>query len=171
MNANITASSAAIKTKNGRLSRSQSHGTNHHSSITTGGSVGPRRSSRGKHRSVSNCSVFSTALLAGPAVKMFRVLVEPPPAGVFFSGSEIRGCVQVTTEEEKKFKYIHVSLTGRAQVRDLADSYIYLQNMWNILIIWNEKLARFHLVAAGLANLQRHLLSLHYNLLTAKFSL
>ena len=51
---------------------------------------------------------------------MFRVLVEPPPSGVFFSGSKVRGCVHVTTEEEKKFKYIHVSLTGRAQVSNLS---------------------------------------------------
>ena len=60
---------------------------------------------------------------------MFRVLVEPPPSGVFFSGSEVRGCVHVTTEEEKKFKYIHVSLTGRAQVRSdlsLADPCIII---------------------------------------------
>lgn len=50
-------------------------------------------------------------------VKMFRVLVDPPSAGTFFSGSEVRGRVIVDTEEEKTFKYIHVSLTGRAQVR------------------------------------------------------
>lgn len=51
------------------------------------------------------------------SVKMFRVLVDPPSAGTFFSGSEVRGRVIVDTEEEKTFKYIHVSLTGRAQVR------------------------------------------------------
>lgn len=52
----------------------------------------------------------------GGVVKMFRVLVDPPSAGTFFSGSEVRGHVEVDTDEEKKFKYIHVSLTGRAEV-------------------------------------------------------
>jgi hypothetical protein len=58
----------------------------------------------------------STATGGAAAVKMFRVLLDPPSAGAFFSGSEVRGHVQVDTEDEQKFKYIHISLTGRAQV-------------------------------------------------------
>ena len=55
-------------------------------------------------------------LTAASAVRMLRVWVEPPPAGAFLSGSQIRGCVYVETERERKFRYIHVSLTGRSQV-------------------------------------------------------
>ena len=82
-----TSCSPAIKRKDGRLCRAQSENTR---SSSSGGS--------------------------GVKDKMFRVLVDPPPTGTFFAGSEITGCVQVETQEEKKFKYIHVSLTGRAQV-------------------------------------------------------
>ena len=69
----------------------------------------------------------STATGGAAAVKMFRVLLDPPSAGAFFSGSEVRGHVQVDTEDEQKFKYIHISLTGRAQVRCiLVDAYLEL---------------------------------------------
>ena len=50
-------------------------------------------------------------------VRMFRVVVDPPIGGTFLSGSEVRGKLIVETEEDKIFKYIHISLTGRAQVR------------------------------------------------------
>ena len=53
----------------------------------------------------------------GTAVRMFRVEVDPPPQGTFLSGSEIRGQVLVDTAVARNFKYIHVSLTGSAQVR------------------------------------------------------
>ena len=139
MDVNSGTSSAAIKRKHGRPSRSRSHANNpYYSAITTGGSASFAEHRR-KLRGVSNSSwpraLFSTAP-AGPshAVVMFRVLVEPPPSGVFFSGSEVRGCVHVTTEEEKKFKYIHVSLTGRAQVRSdlsLADPCIIITSYYS----------------------------------------
>ena len=123
--------SPAIKTKNGRLSRSKSKPSSRYQPLAHGSSVGfterRRRGRRrsGKSRSAAGNSWPPLSWTAGSAAhpqqrdgKMFRVLVEPPSAGVFFSGSEIRGYAQVTTEEEKKFKYIHVSLTGRAQVRE-----------------------------------------------------
>ena len=55
--------------------------------------------------------------VASGAVRMFRVSVEPPSRGTFFSGSEIRGQVVVDTAVARNFKYIHISLTGSAQVR------------------------------------------------------
>ena len=52
-------------------------------------------------------------------VRMFRVVVEPPIGGTFLSGCEVRGKLMVETEVDRVFKYIHISLTGRAQVRTL----------------------------------------------------
>lgn len=63
-----------------------------------------------------NSAVGFRKRLQRNSTKMFKVVVQPPTDGVFFSGSEICGSVHITTATEKKFKYIHVSLTGRTQV-------------------------------------------------------
>ena len=70
-------------------------------------------------RNNSSCSGCRSYGGAAP-VKMFSVLLDQPSAGAFFSGSEVRGRVLVDTEHEQKFKYIHISLTGRAQVGEIA---------------------------------------------------
>ena len=97
----------AIKRGNGRLAGS----SNDEQATATY----PRRNSSG----CNGCRGYGGGRTGGAApVRMFRVLLDPPSAGAFFSGSEVRGRVQVDTEQEQKFKYIHISLTGRAQVRN-----------------------------------------------------
>ena len=99
----------AIKRGNGRLARSPSDEQTTATQLLRNNSSG------------SGCRGYGGGATGGAApVKMFSVLLDPPSAGAFFSGSEVRGRVQVDTEHEQKFKYIHISLTGRAQVGEIA---------------------------------------------------
>ena len=49
-------------------------------------------------------------------VKDFKVVLNAPPQGVFFSGSEVSGILVVEVDEPKHFKNIQVTLVGRAHV-------------------------------------------------------
>ena len=48
--------------------------------------------------------------------------VDLPAQGTFFASSHVTGRLLVEKEEEKEFKYIHISLTGRGEVRWSDDS-------------------------------------------------
>ena len=102
-------SSPVIKKRDGRFSSSQSAdrqtpqsrgGTNSHAVYSAA--------------NFAVCTASCGGKLDGR--KMLRIVVDPPSAGAFFAGSDVTGRVQIDTEEDKKFKYIHISLTGRAQV-------------------------------------------------------
>lgn len=81
------------------------------------------------HKSRGSGGISANSCCKDDCLKMFRVLVDPPSAGTFFSGSEVRGRVIVETEEEKTCKYIHVSLTGRAQV---SSEYVHSSTDYSI---------------------------------------
>ena len=103
---------------------------------------GRGRYSRGSDKQRAPCAVpargrgsFAAKRRSRGCVNMFRVLVDPPSGGTFFSGSEVRGRVVVDTKEEKKFKYIHISLTGRAQVRPpVQEQKLFISHYPKILI-------------------------------------
>ena len=59
---------------------------------------------------------WESSIVTGDMLRMFRVAVDPPAQGTFFAGSQVTGRLLVETEEEKEFKYIHISLTGRGEV-------------------------------------------------------
>ena len=59
---------------------------------------------------------WESSIVTGDMLRMFRVVVDPPEQGTFFAGSRVTGRLVVETEEDKEFKYIHVSLTGRGEV-------------------------------------------------------
>ena len=117
--------SAAIKQKNVSIDSHTSHGNNielHNHQLrrskTRGGVAAAALRPPTKRR--SDCNWSLTAGGGDSDNKMFRVIVEPPVAGTFFAGSDVRGCVQIDIQESKHFKYIHISLTGRAQVGTIA---------------------------------------------------
>lgn len=97
-----------IKMRNGRFSRSQ-------------GAARPGPQSTSGTNSGSAVSAANYAVRSGDgAENMLRIIVDRPSAGAFVAGSDVTGSVQIDTEEDKKFKYIHISLTGRAQVSNLT---------------------------------------------------
>ena len=49
-------------------------------------------------------------------VKEFKIVLNRPPRGVFFSGSEVSGILVVQVDEPKSYESIQVSLDGRAHV-------------------------------------------------------